>query len=99
MTGANLEQVVACLRQRKREARERYGIEFIGVVGSIARGDETAASDVDVLMNIVGHTTYFRIGELESELETDLGRQVDLVDRKTLRPALQANMERDLVPV
>jgi hypothetical protein len=95
----NLKTVLDCLRGQKSEARERYGIEFVGIVGSVARGEETPTSDIDVLINVVGHTTYFRIGELEADLEERLGRHVDLVDRKTLQPALQTNMERDLVPV
>jgi hypothetical protein len=99
VTRAGLPQVLECLRSRQTEARDRYGVEFVGVVGSVARGEEAGRSDVDVLMNVVGHTTYFRIGELEAELEAHLGRPVDLVDRKTLRPAFQSSVERDLVPV
>ncbi len=94
-----LSDVIKCLREQRREARDRYGVALIGVVGSVARGEETESSDVDVLMDIVGHTTYFRIGELEAKLEGKLGRHIDLVDRKALEPAIQRSMERDLVPV
>jgi predicted nucleotidyltransferase len=99
MSATPLAQVLECLRQRQAEARDRYGVEFIGVVGSLARGEEGHGSDVDVLMRVVGHTTYFRIGELEAELEAQLGRPIDLVDRKSLAPPFEASMERDLVPV
>jgi hypothetical protein len=94
-----LEDVLTCLRQRKAEARDVYGVELVGVVGSVARSEARSDSDVDVLMEIVGHTTYFRIAELEAKLEAQLGRPVDLVDRKQLKPAIEARMERDLVPV
>ncbi|MGH6958264.1 MAG: nucleotidyltransferase family protein [Caulobacteraceae bacterium] len=96
---ARLEDAVKRLRDEQPEARELYGVEFVGVVGSVARGEETDASDIDVLVNIVGYTTYFRIGELEAKLEARLGRPVDLVDRKTLRPSFQSSLERDLVRV
>ncbi|HUZ12834.1 MAG TPA: nucleotidyltransferase domain-containing protein [Caulobacteraceae bacterium] len=96
---ARLDRVLECLRQRRAEARDRYGVEFVGVVGSTARGEAHESSDVDVLINVVGHTTYFRIGELEAELGAQLGAPVDLVDRKCLRPAFRADMERDLVSI
>jgi hypothetical protein len=99
MTKGQLRQVLDCLRARQAEARERYGVEFVGVVGSLARGAARRRSDIDILMNIVGHTTYFRLGELEAELEAQFGRPVDLVDRKSLRPALRESMDRDLVPI
>jgi predicted nucleotidyltransferase len=99
MNKSRLDDVLDCLRKQREDARNIYGIEFVGVVGSVARGEDGQDSDVDILMNVVGHTTYFRIGELEAKLEAALGRHVDLVDRKTLRPQFQDSMERDLVPV
>jgi uncharacterized protein len=95
----DLDDVLTCLRRRKAEARDVYGVELVGVVGSIARGEARSDSDIDVLMEVVGRTTYFRIAELEAELEAQLGRPVDLIDRKQLKPAIEARMERDLVPV
>jgi hypothetical protein len=97
MSQSSLQDVLDGLRARQAEARERYGVEFVGVVGSMARGAARRASDIDVLMNVVGHTTYFRLGELEAELEAQFGRPVDLIDLKTVKPRLRAAMERDLV--
>jgi len=94
---AELPDVLQTLRSRKEEARTRYGVEFVGVVGSLARGQARSDSDVDVLMEIVGETTYFRLGELAADLEDAFGRTVDLVDRNLLKPRLRVEMERDLV--
>lgn len=37
------------LREYKREYSEKYGILEIGVFGSMARGEATSESDVDIL--------------------------------------------------
>ena len=34
-----LSDVLECLRKQREEARDRYGIEFVGVVGTVARGE------------------------------------------------------------
>jgi uncharacterized protein len=93
-TRPGLPQILECLRGRQTAARDRYGVEFVGVVGSMARGEAMDGSDVDVVMNIVGHTTYFRLSEPEAELELEFGRPVDLMN---VKPRLRATFERELV--
>ncbi len=37
-----------------RTIRERYGVVRIGIFGSVARGEETPASDIDILVEFRG---------------------------------------------
>ena len=66
--------------------------------GSFARGEQTADSDVDILVKFdrsfpVGLLAFVR---MHRELEERLGRKVDLVEEGTLRPAAQSSANHDL---
>jgi hypothetical protein len=91
-----LDTVLDTLREHRPIARAT-GVELVGVVGSVARGDQTDASDVDVVYDIVGRPSLFDLGGIMADLEDKLGRRIDLVDRHSMKPERWAWMSRDLV--
>lgn len=91
-----LDQVLDVLRAFRPQALA-VGVEFVGVVGSVARGEATGNSDVDVVFDVVGPLDYWRLGGLQRDLEDAVGRQVDLVDREMMVPERWTWMARDLV--
>ncbi len=91
-----LDQVLDGLRLEREAARAR-GVELVGIVGSIARGEARADSDVDVIYDVVGRPTLLDLGAIVVELETRLGRRVDLIGRQAMRADRWAYMGRDLV--
>jgi uncharacterized protein len=48
------------------------------VFGSVARGDDTELSDLDLLVDATQSTTLFDLGELQLALEEALGVSVDV---------------------
>ena len=84
------------IRARRAGARER-GLVLVGVVGSVARREAGPESDVDVVYEVAGRPTLFDVGEISMDLQDDLGRPIDMIDLKTVKPRLRAAMERDLV--
>ncbi len=94
---ALLDRVLSTIRAKRAEIEARYGIRLLGVVGSVARGEEKPTSDIDIMFDQVGSTTLFKIIGAEHELEDFLGRKIDLVQREALRPDQRAFIERDLV--
>ncbi len=92
-----LDAALETIRSRRADFEQRFGLRLIGVVGSVARGEERRDSDVDVVFDRAGNTTLFKLSRAEFELERALGRKVDLVNRAALRPNERAYIERDLV--
>ncbi|MFN0025528.1 MAG: nucleotidyltransferase family protein [Parvularculaceae bacterium] len=92
-----LEKALATLRLKRAEFEQQYGITLVGVVGSVARGEDTTESDVDVVYDIAGRPTLFTLSRAQFELEVLLGRDVDLVDPKAMRPYWRDFIEKDLV--
>lgn len=93
------EDVIEVLRGRREEIRERFEVRSLLVFGSLARGEMTEDSDIDVLVEFEGPATFDRFMDLKFFLEDLLDRPVDLVTRKALRPALERTVEREGVHV
>jgi len=92
-----LSRVIKTIRAHREDFEARFGVRLVGVVGSVARGEERANSDIDVVFDVAGSTTLFKLSHAQFELEDELGRTVDLVNREALRPKARAFIERDLV--
>jgi len=77
----------------------RHGAGNVSVFGSVARGEETAESDVDLLIDMAGPTSAWFPGGLVAELEEMLGRRVQVVTRRSLSPLIRESVLRDASPL
>jgi len=78
---------------------ERYHASDVRVFGSVVRGDNTQASDVDVLVKTRPGCSLFDLGGLLEDLQELLGCRVDLVTEDGLKPRLRARVLREAVPL
>jgi predicted nucleotidyltransferase len=83
------EQVLETLRQFKEESGEEFGIELIGVFGSVARGTAADNSDVDVVVRMT-RPNLFKLSRLRIELEERVNKHVDIV---SYRPSMNAYLK------
>lgn len=59
---------------------KRHDVKHAAIFGSFARGEASARSDVDFLIEYKGkNKSLFDLIDLKSELEDTLGRKVDIV--------------------
>ncbi|MGC3985744.1 MAG: nucleotidyltransferase family protein [Pseudorhodoferax sp.] len=91
--------VLQLLAQHKRSMAERFGVLDLALFGSVARGQASEHSDVDLLVRFDGPATSERYFGLMFYLEDMLGQPVDLVTDKALRPELRSHVERDAIHV
>lgn len=82
--------------QRIIEICRRHGVAMVGLFGSQARGTADGQSDIDLLVRFAAPTSLLAAITLEQELETALGRSVDLLTEAALNPYLRANILTDL---
>lgn len=71
----------------------------LALFGSFARGQATESSDVDILVTFDGPATSKSYFGVQFYLEDLLGRRVDLVTTKALRPRFRPYVEREAVRV
>lgn len=92
----NPDKILATLREQHTALRRRYPIHRMALFGSWARGEAREDSDVDVLVE-VDSSIGLRFVELGDELEKALGRRVDLVSRRAIKPSLWERIEPELI--
>lgn len=73
----------------------RHGVTRLALFGSAARDTAHPGSDLDILVAFAGPATADRYFGVQFYLEDLLGRPVDLVTDKALRPELRPFVERD----
>jgi len=77
----------------------QYPVKRAALFGSAARGDMSAQSDIDVLVEFLPDTLGLDFFGLRVDLEEALGRPVDLITwnalHKQAKPNFRSNVERD----
>jgi len=82
-------------RARIAAVLRKHGVTRASVFGSFARGSQSEASDLDLLIEPKPDATLLDLARLELALEDLLGRHVDLVTYAELHPALREQALRE----
>jgi len=78
------------LEEKKEQIKRVFHIKEIGIFGSFIREEQTASSDIDVLVEFEkGHKDFFNYMRLKYYLEELLGRNVDLVIKNAVKSRLK----------
>jgi predicted nucleotidyltransferase len=93
------EDISTRLAQLKPKLEKEYPISELGIFGSYARGEQQPDSDLDVLVAFEQPVTLFDLVRLENELTDELGIEVDLVTKDSLKPRIESRVRDDLVTV
>lgn len=71
----------------------------VRLFGSVARGDDTEGSDLDLLVDPTSETTLMDIARLQNRLRQLLGMPVDVLTPKALPSRFRAAVLAEAVPV
>ena len=77
----------------------RHGARRVRVFGSVARGEETRSSDLDLLVEFEPGRSLLDQIALAQDLEDLLGREVDVVTEKGLHWYIRDRVCREAVPL
>lgn len=95
----NRDEVLNAIRAHKATLARRFGVTELALFGSIVRNQASLDSDVDILVSFQGKADWRRYFGVQFYLEDLLGRSIDLVTDKALRPELRPSVERESVRV
>ena len=92
------EHVIATLREHEAELKSA-GIVSLSLFGSVARGEQTAQSDVDLLADFDKSKRYtlLTMGRLENRLADLLGTKVDLSSAEWMKESVRKQALREAV--
>lgn len=91
------EEILKILSNYKNEYAKKYGIQKIGIFGSVARNDIREGSDVDIVVDISDADLFLLVG-IKNELEEKLQKPVDIVTyRENMNPFLKKRIDGEVV--
>ncbi|MCG6136466.1 MAG: nucleotidyltransferase family protein [Nostoc sp. LLA-1] len=92
------DQILATLKQHQ-TVLKKLGVKSLALFGSVARDEATPVSDVDILVEFEPPVTFDRYMDVKFYLEDQLGKKVDLVTKKSLKPQIRASVEQEAIHV
>ena len=75
------------------------GLTNARVFGSVARGEDTSQSDIDILVDVPYGSDILVVSELEERLSQLLGAQVDVTTPRLLRPPVLERAELEAISI
>ena len=81
------------------EVAKNYGAYNVRIFGSVARGESTKNSDLDLLVDLENGRTLFDLGGLHADLEEMLHCTVDIVTENGLDPLIREQVLHEAVPL
>ena len=90
-------EILAVLQQN-RDTLRGFGVRRLGLFGSCARGQQTATSDLDFVVELEDRSFDSFMG-LKLFLEDLFGCPVDLVLEHTIKPRLRCHIMESLIDV
>jgi predicted nucleotidyltransferase len=82
-----------------RRVVEAHRASNVRVFGSVAQGDDTDESDLDILIDPTPETTLFDIGAIRHELRVLLGVPVDVLTPMALPDKIRESVLAEAVPL
>ncbi len=92
-----IDDLLKAKRQDILRIAAKHGVRSIRVFGSVARGEADEQSDVDFLVEMEPGRSLFDMGGLLMDLRELLGRNVDVVSVRGLKPRIRERVLREAV--
>ena len=99
MRNEKLIQLTEALRRQLPLLIERYQVESLGVFGSYIRSEQSAGSDLDILVSFREPPGLLKFIEMENYLSDLLGVKIDLVMKDSLKPHIGERILQEVVPI
>lgn len=77
----------------------RYGASNVRIIGSVARGEATAGSDLDLIVRFEPSRSLLDHGGLVMDLRELLGIGVDVIDEDAMRSRFRDHVMREAIPL
>jgi predicted nucleotidyltransferase len=73
-----------------------YNPVRIGIFGSVARGEDSPESDIDILYRFQNSIGLFNLVRMKDDMEKKLNAKIDLVSEQFVHPKLKPQIMNDL---
>ena len=100
MKPVSKEALLEFCREHKHEFKQIYGVNSIGVFGSIVRDELLDSSDIDIAIEMEPDKKNLRnFMAFEKRLEMEFGRKIDLGIESSLKEFVRRRIAKDIIYV
>lgn len=93
----DLQELLRDKRSELLQVADRYGARNLRIFGSVARGEASPESDIDMLVDFEPGRSLLDLSGLLLEFEAILGRRVDVVSESGLRDRMRRRILEEAV--
>ena len=95
------QDILNYLKSNQEYYRNQFGVQFIGIFGSFARGEANEDSDIDILYKVEKDKklSIFKYLKLNRQLEDFFNKKIDLVRDEKLKPQIKRYIQKDLFKI
>ena len=97
MTGTAISEAIREQRETILRVAAKHGATQVRLIGSVARGEARPDSDLDLLVKWQEGTSLLDQAALKLELESLLGRKVDIASDGWVKPSIRESVYRDAI--
>lgn len=98
MKKTSVDEIISFLRLNREFLNKSFGVIRIGIFGSFARGEETVASDIDIVVEMdKDKKNIHSFLQLKRFLEKEMGREIDLGFEHSLKPAIKEKIIKQII--
>ena len=100
MKVTTIDQVIEYFRAHKREFAINFGIQTIGLFGSLVRDTFDEQSDIDIAIEMIPEKkTLSNFLQFKRHLEKEFSRTVDLGIESALKPIIRDTIKKEIIYV
>ncbi len=90
---------IATIKEKLSVIFEKNGVKRAALFGSVVRGEATAESDIDLLVEFEGRKSLLDLSGLKLDVEKALGRHADILTYDSLHPLLRERILEEQVGI
>lgn len=90
-----MKMTISDISQKVLPVLRKYGILSASVVGSVARGQHTSKSDIDIVVDVGQPISLLTFTRIKLELEEQLHTKVDLIERSAIKTRIRKYLLED----
>lgn len=93
------DEILNKLREIKPVLKDKFYIKNLGLFGSYVRGENSELSDIDILIEYEENSPFslFTLISLEDFLTKFFNIKIDVVNKKSIKPALKDNILNEVI--
>ena len=96
---SSLKQIKKSIRTIKPYLSSKYGVEALYIFGSYARSEQTARSDIDILVDFSKTPDLLSFIEMEEYMSHQLHNRVDMVPKRKLKNQIKDQVLSEAIAI